>query len=155
MLDRSSVVKTPVYPYVLENGRIFWWRDRSSVSRRGYDPRILVRNTAISNGLKECVDIDTSPPPPETPRDAYEGYWNKEFSYCGFPPPRRKFELLSENSNRVYVNRSRMRRTDNRRDVGGGYWMNFAALLSTCSRSGHWKLWLIAFERAARDCYSA
>ena len=42
-----------------------------------YDPRILVRNTVISSGLKGHVHFDTSAQPSQTQGDAYDEYWNK------------------------------------------------------------------------------
>ena len=61
-----------------------------------YDPRILVRNTAISNGLKKYVYFDTSTPPPHTPRDAYEDYWNKVIRLLWLSPSKEQIQFVIE-----------------------------------------------------------
>jgi hypothetical protein len=104
-LDRA-IVKLLVFSLssVLENGRIT--KDERPIFDHctmllteemdrtfrdaGYNPRILVRNTTISNGLKGYVNFDTSVPSPHT--DAYEDYWNKVVRLLWLSPSKEQIQ---------------------------------------------------------------
>jgi len=110
-LDRA-VVKLLVSSLssVLENGRItederpvfdhctiLLTAEMSRIFRaNNYDPRILVRNTVISNGLKGHVYFDTSAQPSRTQRDAYDEYWNKVVRLLWLSPSEEQIQDITE-----------------------------------------------------------
>ena len=110
-LDRA-IVKLLVLSLssVLENGRItedeqpiFDHCTRLLTEEMGrtfrdakYDPRILARNTAISNELRKYVYFDTSTTPPPSPRDAYDDYWNKVVRLLWLSPSEEQIQVVIE-----------------------------------------------------------
>ena len=108
-LDRS-ILKLLILSLssVLENGRItederpifdhctkLLTEEMSRTFRAAeYNPRILVRNTVISNGLKKYVDLKPSDPPPPTPGD-YD-YWNKVVRLLWLSPSKEQIQNVIE-----------------------------------------------------------
>ena len=91
--DRITEDEQPIFDrctrlLTQEMGRTF--RDAN------YDPRILVRNTEVSNGLKQYVYFDTSILPPQAPGDAYEGYWDNVIRSLWFSPSREQIQFVIE-----------------------------------------------------------
>jgi len=141
-LDRA-VVKLLVFSLssVLENGRItegeqpiFDHCTRLLTEEMGrtfrdakYDPRILVRNTTISNELKEYVDFGASAQPPPTLRDAYEDYWNKVVRVLWLSPSEEQIQVVIERLERSVRS---MRPTLLRRLVRGLHAATLASLMA-------------------------
>ena len=110
-LDRS-IVKLLVLSLssVLENGRItedeqpifdhctrILTEEMSRAFRDAkYNPAILVRNSAISNGLKEYLDFDTSHPPPEPGGVEFEDYWNRVVRLLWLSPSKERIQAIIE-----------------------------------------------------------
>ena len=59
-----------------------------------HDPGILVRNTEVSNGLKQYVYFDASVLPPQASGDAYEGYWDNVIRLLWLSPSRGKIRFV-------------------------------------------------------------
>jgi len=88
-----------------------------------HDPRVLVRDTAIFNGLKECVDVNTSTPLPETPRDSCKDYWNEVVRFLWLPSSKEKIRVIVgqlESSVCKWIV-PECDKSDNRRNVGHSY----------------------------------
>jgi len=110
-LDRS-IVKLLVLSLssVLENGRItedeqpifdhctrILTEEMSRAFRdANYNPRILVRNAAISDGLKEYLDFDAFSPPPEPGSVASDDYWNRVVRLLWLSPSKEKIQVVIE-----------------------------------------------------------
>ena len=89
--DRITEDEQPIFDYCTrllteEMGRTF--RDVK------YDPRILVRNTVISSGLKKYVYFDASTPPPQTSEEAYDDYWNKVILFLWLSPSKEQIRFI-------------------------------------------------------------